>query len=77
MPLENRSLVKYKLVIDEFGGWTAFQQLLRTMRGIAISIAFASIIGLCLMESGAADKVVRRFLALFGEKHATPIRRFD
>ena len=41
-----------------------------TARGIAISIAFASIIGLCLMESGAADKVVRRFLALFGEKHA-------
>ncbi len=41
-----------------------------TVRGIAISIALASIIGLCLMESGAADKVVRRFLALFGEKHA-------
>lgn len=41
-----------------------------TARGIAISIALASIIGLCLMESGAADKVVRRFLALFGEKHA-------
>lgn len=41
-----------------------------TARGIAISIALASIIGLCLMESGAADKVVRRFLAFFGEKHA-------
>ncbi|MEO6568403.1 MAG: SLC13 family permease [Opitutaceae bacterium] len=38
--------------------------------GIAISIGLASIIGLCLMESGAADKVVRRFLAAFGEKHA-------
>src|SRR5262245_4018366 len=36
--------------------------------GIAISIGLASIIGLCLMESGAADKVVRRFLALFGER---------
>jgi GntP family gluconate:H+ symporter len=41
-----------------------------TARGIAISIALASIIGVCLMESGAADKVVRRFLAFFGEKHA-------
>jgi len=41
-----------------------------TARGIAISIALASIIGVCLMESGAADKVVRRFLGLFGEKHA-------
>jgi gluconate:H+ symporter, GntP family len=38
--------------------------------GIAISIGLASIIGLCLMESGAADKVVRRFLAAFGEKRA-------
>lgn len=37
---------------------------------IAISIGLASIIGLCLMESGAADKVVRKFLAVFGEKRA-------
>src|SRR5204862_7559118 len=26
--------------------------------------------GMCLMESGAADKVVRRFLALFGQQRA-------
>lgn len=37
---------------------------------IAISIGLAAIIGLALMESGAADKVVRRFLAVFGEKRA-------
>jgi gluconate:H+ symporter, GntP family len=37
---------------------------------IAISIGLASIIGLCLMESGAADKVVRRFLGVFGERRA-------
>lgn len=36
----------------------------------AISVGLASILGLCLMESGAADKVVRRFLAVFGEKRA-------
>ena len=41
-----------------------------TARDIAISIALASIIGMCLMESGAADKVVRRFLKIFGEKRA-------
>ncbi|AMW03878.1 aldo/keto reductase [Gemmatimonas phototrophica] len=34
-PFENRSLVKYKLIIDEFGGWEAFQALLRTMHAIA------------------------------------------
>ena len=27
--LENRSLVKYKLIIDDFGGWPLFQELLR------------------------------------------------
>jgi GntP family gluconate:H+ symporter len=37
---------------------------------IAVVIALASVIGMCLMESGAADKVVRRFLAVFGEKKA-------
>ncbi len=41
-----------------------------TARDIAVSIALASIIGMCLMESGAADKVVRRFLFVFGEKRA-------
>jgi gluconate:H+ symporter, GntP family len=41
-----------------------------TARDIAISVALASIIGMSLMQSGAADKVVRRFLAAFGEKRA-------
>ena len=31
----NRSLVKYRLVIEEFGGWGLFQELLRALRGIA------------------------------------------
>ena len=34
-PLENRSLIKYKLVIDDLGGWDLFQALLATLRGIA------------------------------------------
>jgi aryl-alcohol dehydrogenase-like predicted oxidoreductase len=34
-PFENRSLTKYKLIIDDFGGWELFQQLLRTLRLIA------------------------------------------
>jgi len=32
---ENRSLVKYRLIIEDFGGWTLFQELLRALRGIA------------------------------------------
>jgi gluconate:H+ symporter, GntP family len=42
----------------------------KTAAGIAISIGLASIIGYCLMESGAADRVVRKFLHIFGEKNA-------
>jgi aryl-alcohol dehydrogenase-like predicted oxidoreductase len=34
-PLENRSLTKYKLVIDDFGGWDLFQHLLDVLRRIA------------------------------------------
>jgi aryl-alcohol dehydrogenase-like predicted oxidoreductase len=33
--LENRSLTKYKLIIDEFGGWELFQALLRALKDIA------------------------------------------
>jgi len=31
----NRSLVKYRLIIDEFGGWALFQRLLQVLRDIA------------------------------------------
>ena len=34
-PLANRSLVKYKLIIEDFGGWPLFQALLETLRRIA------------------------------------------
>ena len=34
-PLENRSLVRYKLMIDEAGDWAAFQALLTALRGVA------------------------------------------
>jgi GntP family gluconate:H+ symporter len=37
---------------------------------VGVVIALASLIGVCVMESGAADKIVRRCLALFGEKRA-------
>ncbi|HXZ14401.1 MAG TPA: aldo/keto reductase [Roseiarcus sp.] len=32
---QNRSLVKYKLIMDDFGGWTLFQELLRALRNVA------------------------------------------
>src|SRR5688572_15914816 len=50
-----------ELTIDGFG---------KTAGKIGVVIVLASVIGVCLVESGAADKVVRRFLGVFGEKRA-------
>ena len=33
--LENRSHIKYKLIIDEFGGWSRFQGLLVALKAVA------------------------------------------
>ena len=38
-----------------------------TAGGIAIVIALAAVIGKCMLDSGAADRIVRAFLNLFGE----------
>jgi aryl-alcohol dehydrogenase-like predicted oxidoreductase len=33
--LTNRSLIKYKLIIEDFGGWSLFQELLRTLSAVS------------------------------------------
>jgi aryl-alcohol dehydrogenase-like predicted oxidoreductase len=35
-PLSNRSLVKYRLIIDELGGWERYQELLAALEQIAL-----------------------------------------
>jgi aryl-alcohol dehydrogenase-like predicted oxidoreductase len=35
LEMENRSLTKYKLIIEDFGGWKLFQELLRTLDKVA------------------------------------------
>ncbi len=47
-----------ELVATEFG---------KMMGGLGILIAMAAIIGKCLMDSGAADRIVRGFTRVFGE----------
>jgi aryl-alcohol dehydrogenase-like predicted oxidoreductase len=51
-PVENRSLTKYKLIIDEFGGWALFQSLLQALRMVAdrhdsdiATVASAAVLG--------------------------------
>lgn len=52
---------KISRVATEFG---------KTAAGIGIVIALAVVIGRCMMDSGAADRIVRTFLSLFGEKRS-------
>lgn len=42
-----------------------------TAAGVGIVIALAAVIGKCMMDSGAADRVVRTALSIFGEKRAS------
>ena len=41
-----------------------------TAGGIGLIIALAAIVGTCMMKSGAAERVVRHLLQVFGEKRA-------
>ncbi len=53
--------VKIQRVADAFGGMAG---------GIGIVIALAAVIGKCMLDSGAADRIVRSFVHLLGEKRA-------
>jgi gluconate:H+ symporter, GntP family len=46
------------------------RELGNTAGEVGVVIGMAAIIGMCMFESGAAERVVRRFLAVFGEKRA-------
>jgi aryl-alcohol dehydrogenase-like predicted oxidoreductase len=65
-PLENRSLVKYKLIIDDFGGWDAFQQLLRALRVVARTHAttLGAVALRCVLDEPAVTA------AIVGARHA-------
>jgi GntP family gluconate:H+ symporter len=60
-PAKSHWIQAVELTTREFG---------KTAGSIGVVVGMAAIIGMCMMESGAADKVVRRFLAIFGEKRA-------
>ena len=63
-PLANRSLVKYRLMIEEFGGWDRFQELLGRLDGIAsrhdVSIANVAV-RWTLARTGVAAAIVGAF----------------
>ena len=60
-PAKGHFIQAVEVTTSEFG---------RTAGNIGVVIGLAAVIGLCLMASGGADKVVRRFIAVFGEKRS-------
>ncbi len=56
----NRSLTKYKLIIDDFGGWDLFQELLRTLRNIADkhSCDIATVASRAMLQRDAVSAVI-------------------
>ncbi len=59
----NQVVTAIKMSMANFGA---------TAGGIAWVIGLAAIIGVCLMESGAADRIVRGIVRALGEKRAGP-----
>jgi aryl-alcohol dehydrogenase-like predicted oxidoreductase len=59
-PFENRSLTKYKLVVEEFGGWALLQELLRTLRSIADDhgVDIATVASRALLERPQVSAVI-------------------
>src|SRR5882757_1158519 len=56
----NRSLIKYKLIIDDFGGWELFQELLRALRHIADkhSCDIATVASRAMLQRAAVAAVI-------------------
>ena len=61
VPPMNPLVQAVELSMSEFG---------KAAGSIAFVILLAAIIGMCMLESGAADKIVRRSIAVLGEKRA-------
>ena len=80
MTTENIGLFKDRVALGETPDDTSNDMLLavnwsllgfgNTAAGIGFVVALAAIIGTCMLGSGAADRVVRWLLGIFGEKRA-------
>jgi len=73
----NRSLVKYRLIIDEFGGWSLFQELLFCLRKIADNHEFdiASIALSATLESSDVGAVIVG--ARYADRMNQTLKAFD
>jgi aryl-alcohol dehydrogenase-like predicted oxidoreductase len=60
---ENRSLIKYRLVIDDCGGWGAFQRLLEVLNDIALrhGVGIANVAQRWVLDRQAVGAVIVGF----------------
>lgn len=65
-PFENRSLTKYKLIIDDLGGWPLFEQLLAALKGVALKqgVSLATVATRYTLQKGGVGAVI------VGARHA-------
>lgn len=70
--LENRSLTKYRLMIEEVGGWDLFQALLRTLRevGDRHGVSIASVASRWVLERPRVAAVI------IGARNARHLERY-
>ncbi len=59
-PFENRSLTKYKLILEEFGTWDLYQQLLRVLNSIAekYQVGIGEIAGKYVLQQPGVGSIV-------------------
>lgn len=57
---ENRSLVKYRIIIDDFGGWAVYQELLKRLKDISSAYAcrIANISSAYILQKEAVGAVI-------------------
>lgn len=75
-PLENRSLTKYRLIIDEFGSYDLFQELLLTLRDIADKheVGIAEIASKYILQKPMVGGVI---VGARNSKHLQSLQKLD
>lgn len=75
-PLENRSLTKYRLIIEEFGSYDLFQELLRTLRKVADKheVGIAEIASKYILQKPMVGGVI---VGARNTKHLNSLKQLD
>ncbi|MCK0179896.1 aldo/keto reductase [Flavobacteriaceae bacterium S0862] len=75
-PYENRSLTKYRLIIDEFGGYELFQELLKILRNIAnkYNVGIAEIASKYVLQKTMVASII---VGVRNNKHLGSLKKLD